>query len=63
MASAFFSRVCVPVRGGDLASVAVYRLHRASFTVTATELAAPLLVGCNVCFGVVVFDGSITVTR
>lgn len=62
MASAFFSRVCVLVRGGgDLASGVVYRLHRAGFPVIVTELATPLLVRRTVCFGAAVFDGSITV--
>ncbi|MBL8162315.1 MAG: EF2563 family selenium-dependent molybdenum hydroxylase system protein [Anaerolineae bacterium] len=62
MASAFFSRALIVVRGGgDLASGVVYRLCRAGFPVIITELAAPVLVRRTVSFGEAVYSGEIVV--
>ncbi|NWG17024.1 MAG: EF2563 family selenium-dependent molybdenum hydroxylase system protein [Chloroflexi bacterium] len=58
MASVFFRRALVLVRGGgDLASGAIYRLHRAGFPVIVTELAQPLLVRRAVCYGSAIYEG------
>ncbi|MDX2160108.1 MAG: selenium-dependent molybdenum cofactor biosynthesis protein YqeB [bacterium] len=43
--------------GGDLASGAAFRLHRAGLRVIVLELDAPLLVRRVVCYGDAVFDG------
>src|SRR5215207_1754822 len=62
MALAFFNRCLVLVRGGgDLASGAIYRLHRAGFPVIVTELPAPLLVRRTVSYGEAVYGGTITI--
>ncbi len=62
MALALFDHVLIVVRGGgDLASGAIYRLHRAGFSVIVTELPAPLLVRRAVCYGSAVYDGTVTV--
>jgi xanthine dehydrogenase accessory factor len=58
----FFSRAPVLVRGGgDLASGAIFRLHRAGFPVVVMELPLPVLVRRAVSFGEAVYSGSITV--
>jgi xanthine dehydrogenase accessory factor len=55
---AFFNGARVVVRGGgDLASGAIARLHRAGFPVIVLELAAPLLVRRAVSFGDAVYTG------
>lgn len=62
MASAFFSRTLVAVRGGgDLGSGAIFRLHRAGFPVLILELPAPLLVRRAVAFGDAAVSGKRTV--
>jgi xanthine dehydrogenase accessory factor len=62
MKLAFFERALIIVRGGgDLASGAIYRLHRAGFPVIVTELEAPMLVRRTVSYGEAVYSGSITV--
>ncbi|RMG84007.1 MAG: EF2563 family selenium-dependent molybdenum hydroxylase system protein [Chloroflexi bacterium] len=62
MALALFDHVLIVVRGGgDLASGAIYRLHRAGFPVIVTELPTPLLVRRAVCYGSAVYDDSIVV--
>jgi xanthine dehydrogenase accessory factor len=62
MALAFFDRALVMVRGGgDLASGAIYRLHRAGFPVVVTELESPLFVRRTVSYGEAVYSGSISV--
>jgi xanthine dehydrogenase accessory factor len=62
MALAFFNRCLVLVRGGgDLASGAIYRLHRAGFPVIVTELPTPLLVRRTVSYGEAVYSGTITI--
>jgi xanthine dehydrogenase accessory factor len=62
MASAYFSRTPVLVRGGgDLASGVIYRLHRAGFPVAVTELAAPVFVRRAVSFGEAIYSGSINI--
>ena len=59
---AFFDRALIIVRGGgDLASGAIYRLHRAGFPVMVTELETPLFVRRTVSFGEAVYSGSITI--
>ena len=59
---AFFSRALIVVRGGgDLASGALFRLHRAGFPVVVLELAAPLVVRRTVAFADAVFSGTRTV--
>jgi xanthine dehydrogenase accessory factor len=59
---AFFNRAMVLVRGGgDLASGAIYRLHRAGFPVIVTELPTPILVRRTVSFGEAVYNGAMTV--
>ena len=47
--------------GGDLASGAIFRLHRAGFPVVVLELAAPLVVRRTVTFADAVFSGTRTV--
>lgn len=47
--------------GGDLASGAALRLHRAGFKVVITELAQPLAVRRTVCFSETVYDGQVNV--
>src|SRR5688572_12292957 len=62
MALAFFNRCPIVVRGGgDLASGAIYRLHRAGFPVIVTELPAPLLVRRTVSYGEAVYSGTVTI--
>jgi xanthine dehydrogenase accessory factor len=62
LSRALFSRVLIVVRGGgDLASGAIYRLHRAGFPVIVTELDAPLFVRRAVCYGEAIYSGSITI--
>jgi xanthine dehydrogenase accessory factor len=62
MALAFFDRALVVVRGGgDLASGAIYRLHRAGFPVVVTELESPLFVRRTVSYGEAVYSGSIVI--
>jgi xanthine dehydrogenase accessory factor len=62
MASVFFNRALVVVRGGgDVASGGIYRLHRAGFPVVVTELEAPLLVRRAVSFGEAVYSREITI--
>jgi xanthine dehydrogenase accessory factor len=57
-----FSSARIVVRGGgDLASGAIYRLHRAGFPVIVLELPEPLLVRRTVCFGDAVYSGTRTV--
>jgi xanthine dehydrogenase accessory factor len=57
-----FERVPVVVRGGgDLASGVIYRLVKAGFPVTVTELACPLAIRRAVAYGSAVFEGEITV--
>jgi xanthine dehydrogenase accessory factor len=59
---AFFDRALIVVRGGgDLASGAIYRLHRAGFPVIVTELETPLFVRRSVSYGEAVYSGSIIV--
>jgi len=47
--------------GGDLASGAALRLHRAGFKVVITELAQPLAVRRAVCFSEAVYEGQVNV--
>ena len=62
MASVLFKNTPVLVRGGgDLASGAVYRLHRAGFPVIISELPLPRFVRRAVCYGEAVYSGSATV--
>lgn len=62
MASVYFSRTTVLVRGGgDLASGVIYRLHRAGFPVVVTELSAPMFVRRAVSFGEAIYAGSINI--
>ena len=57
-----FPDVPIVVRGGgDLASGAIYRLHRAGFPVIVLELDKPLLVRRLACYGEAVFSDEITV--
>lgn len=59
---AFFRRALILVRGGgDLASGAIYRLHRAGFPVVVTELANPVLVRRAVCYGEAIYSGAVEV--
>ncbi len=59
---AFFSNTLVAVLGGgDLASGAIYRLHRAGFPVYVTELPRPLFVRRAVSFGEAVYSGRVTI--
>lgn len=59
---AFFERALIVVRGGgDLASGAIFRLHRAGFPVVVLELAAPLVVRRTVAFADAVFSEMRTV--
>lgn len=59
---AFFDRALIVVRGGgDLASGAVYRLHRAGFPVVVTELDTPLFVRRTVSYGEAVYSGAVVV--
>lgn len=58
----YFDRALVVMRGGgDLASGAIYRLHRAGFPVVVTELESPLFVRRTVSYGEAVYSDSITV--
>jgi xanthine dehydrogenase accessory factor len=60
--STLFADTLVVVRGGgDLASGAVYRLHRAGFPVVVTELERPLVVRRTVAFAEAVFEGRVAV--
>lgn len=62
MALAFFSRALALVRGGgDLASGAIYRLHRAGFPVVVTELETPVLVRHTVSYGAAIYSGVVEV--
>jgi xanthine dehydrogenase accessory factor len=62
MASAFFSRALILVRGGgDLASGVIYRLYRAGFPVIVTELETPILVRRAVSYGAAVYTGEMAV--
>jgi len=62
MASVFFRRALILVRGGgDLASGAIFRLHRAGLPVIVTELPAPLFVRRTVSYGEAVYSDTITV--
>lgn len=62
MESAFFRRALVVVRGGgDLASGAIHRLHRAGFPVAVLELPQPTFVRRAVCFGEAVYSGQISI--
>lgn len=57
-----FERVAVVVRGGgDLASGVIYRLAKAGFPVTVTELAHPLAIRRAVAYASAVYEGEITV--
>ncbi len=57
-----FRHLLVVVRGaGDLASGAIHRLHRAGFSVLATELPQPLALRRTVAFAEAVYTGSITI--
>lgn len=57
-----FERLPVVVKGGgDLASGVVYRLTKAGFPVTITELAQPLAIRRPVAFATAVYEGFITV--
>ena len=47
--------------GGDLATGAAVRLHRAGFNILITELPAPMAVRRTVSFSEAVYDGEITV--
>lgn len=59
---AFFDRALVVVRGGgDLASGAIYRLHRVGFPVLVTELESPLFARRTVSYGEAVYSGSIAI--
>lgn len=59
---AFFRRALILVRGGgDLASGAIYRLHRAGFPVVVTELANPVLVRRAVCYGEAIYSSAVKV--
>lgn len=59
---ALFERALVVVRGGgDLASGAIYRLHRAGFPVIVTELETPLLVRRAVSYGDAVYSQTVMV--
>jgi len=57
-----FEHVSVVVRGGgDLASGVIYRLVKAGFPVTITELAHPLAIRRAVAYASAVYEGEITV--
>ncbi len=57
-----FRHLLVVVRGaGDLASGTIHRLHRAGFSVLATELPQPLALRRTVAFAEAVYTGSITI--
>jgi xanthine dehydrogenase accessory factor len=57
-----FRHLLVVVKGaGDLASGAIHRLHRAGFSVLATELPQPLALRRTVAFAEAVYTGSITI--
>ena len=57
-----FPHVVVLVRGaGDLASGAIYRLHRGGFPVVVTELPAPLAVRRAVAFAEAVYAKEVTI--
>lgn len=59
---ALFRNVLIAVLGGgDLASGAIYRLHRAGFPVFVTELAQPLLVRRAVCYGAAVYERQVAI--
>jgi xanthine dehydrogenase accessory factor len=57
-----FRQMLVVVKGaGDLASGTIHRLHRAGFSVVATELTQPLALRRTVAFAEAVYTGSITI--
>lgn len=57
-----FRHLLVVVRGaGDLASGTIHRLHRAGFSVLATELPQPLALRRTVAFAEAVYTGSIPI--
>ena len=62
MGSLLFKNAMTLVRGGgDLASGAVYRLHRAGFPIIVAELPAPRFVRRAVSYGEAVYSDSVTV--
>jgi xanthine dehydrogenase accessory factor len=62
MALAMFNHVLIVVRGGgDVASGAIYRLHRAGFPVVVMELETPLLVRRTVSYGEAVYSSTIDI--
>ena len=57
-----FHQILVGVRGaGDLASGTIHRLHRAGFSVIATELPQPLALRRTVAFAEAIYSGSIEI--
>ena len=54
---------CVVRGGGDLATGAVWRLHRAGFRIIVTELAEPMTVRRSVAVSTAVVDGEVDIER